>query len=183
MILPVRKVSAMHYGTIKKYDIADGEGVRVTLFVSGCTNCCKGCFQPQTWDFSYGTLYTEETEQEIIDSLKDPNIAGLTLLGGEPFEFENQRVLVELLQRVTRELPGKTIWSYTGFVYDRDLVPGGKRYCEVTDEMLSYIDVLVDGPFVEEQKDIRLVFRGSANQRVLDLKATRRSGTIVKYIE
>ena len=173
----------MHYGTIKKYDIADGEGVRVTLFVSGCTNCCKGCFQPQTWDFNYGDLYTSETEQDLIDSLKDPNIAGLTLLGGEPFEPENQRVLVELLRRMRRELPEKTIWSYTGFVYDRDLVPGGKRYCEVTDEMLSYIDVLVDGPFIEEQKDIRLIFRGSANQRVLDLKETQRTGSIVKYIE
>jgi len=183
MILPVRMVTAMYYGTIKKYDIADGEGVRVTLFVSGCTNRCKGCFQPQTWDFKYGMPYTEETEQELIDALRDSNISGLTLLGGEPFEPENQRVLVGLLRRVRQELPAKTIWSYTGFVYDRDLVPGGKRYCEVTDEMLSYIDVLVDGPFIEEQKDIRLIFRGSANQRVLNLKETRRTGTIVRYIE
>jgi anaerobic ribonucleoside-triphosphate reductase activating protein len=127
----------MYYGTIKKYDIADGEGVRVTLFVSGCTNHCKGCFPPQTWDFKYGTPYTEDTEQELIDSLRDPNISGLTLLGGEPFEVENQQVLVGLLRRVHRELPEKTVWSYTGFVYDRDLVPGGKRYCDVTDEMLS----------------------------------------------
>ena len=179
IIFPVRKVSSMYYGTIKKYDIADGEGVRVTLFVSGCTNHCKGCFQPQTWDFKYGTPYTEDTEQELID----PNISGLTLLGGEPFEVENQQVLVGLLRRVRRELPEKTVWSYTGFVYDRDLVPGGKRYCDVTDEMLSYIDVLVDGPFIEEQKDIRLTFRGSANQRVLDLKETRRTGSIVKYID
>ncbi len=183
MILPVRKVSSMYYGTIKKYDIADGEGVRVTLFVSGCTNHCKGCFQPQTWDFNYGTPYKEETEQELIDSLRDPNISGLTLLGGEPFEVENQQVLVGLLRRVRREVPEKTVWSYTGFVYDRDLVPGGKRYCDVTDEMLSYIDVLVDGPFIEEQKDIRLTFRGSANQRVLDLKETRRTGSIVRYID
>ncbi len=173
----------MHYGAIKKYDIADGEGVRVSLFVSGCTNCCKGCFQPQTWDFEYGELYTEKTEQEIMDALRDRNISGLTLLGGEPFEIGNQKVLIGLLRRVRAELPEKTVWCYTGFVYDRDLMPGGRRYCEVTDEMLSYIDVLVDGPFIEEQKDIRLVFRGSANQRVLNLKETRRTGAIVKYIE
>ncbi len=173
----------MHYGMIKKYDIADGEGVRVSLFVSGCTNRCKGCFQPQTWAFDYGEPYTAETEQELIDALSDRNISGLTLLGGEPFELENQRVLVGLLRRVRRELPDKTIWCYTGFVYDRDLVPGGRRYCEVTEEFLSYIDVLVDGPFIEEQKDIRLVFRGSSNQRVLDLKKTRQTGTIVKYME
>ena len=173
----------MHYGMIKKYDIADGEGVRVSLFVSGCTNRCKGCFQPQTWAFDYGEPYTAETEQELIDALSDPNISGLTLLGGEPFEPENQRVLVGLLRRVRRELPDKTVWCYTGFVYDRDLVPGGRRYCEVTEEFLSYIDVLVDGPFIEEQKDIRLVFRGSSNQRVLDLKKTRQTGTIVKYME
>ena len=173
----------MHYGAIKKYDIADGEGVRVSLFVSGCTNRCPGCFQPQTWDFDYGEPYTEKTEQEIMDALADRNISGLTLLGGEPFEIENQKTLIGLLLRVRAELPEKTVWAYTGFVYDRDLVPGGRRYCGVTDEMLSYIDVLVDGPFIEEQKDIRLVFRGSANQRVLNLKETRRTGVIVKYIE
>ncbi len=173
----------MHYGAIKKYDIADGEGVRVSLFVSGCTNRCPGCFQPQTWDFDYGEPYTEKTEQEIIEALRDRNISGLTLLGGEPFEIENQNVLTGLLRRVRTELPEKNVWAYTGFIYDRDLVPGGRRYCDVTDEMLSCIDVLVDGPFIEEQKDIRLVFRGSANQRVLNLKETRRTGTIVKYIE
>ncbi|MBQ9328072.1 MAG: anaerobic ribonucleoside-triphosphate reductase activating protein [Solobacterium sp.] len=173
----------MYYGAIKKFDIADGEGVRVTLFVSGCTNCCKGCFQPQTWDFHYGQPYTKETEQELMDALANENISGLTLLGGEPFELENQKVLVELLRRVRKELPEKTIWSYTGFVYERDLVEGGRRHCEVTDEMLSYLDVLVDGPFVEELKDIRLVFRGSANQRVLNMKETLRTGDPVLYLE
>ncbi len=173
----------MHYGTIKKYDIADGEGVRVSLFVSGCTNRCKGCFQPQTWDFNFGQPYTSETEQYIIESLCSENITGLTLLGGEPFEPENQRVLINLLRRVHTELPGKTIWAYTGFVYDKDLIPCGRKHCEVTEEMLSYIDVLVDGPFIEELKDIRLVFRGSANQRVLNLKETRQTGKIVLYIE
>ena len=173
----------MHYGTIKKYDIADGEGVRVTLFVSGCTNRCKGCFQPQTWDFDYGQLYTEETEQELIEALKDPNIQGLTLLGGEPFEPENQQELVKLLRRVRRECPDRDVWCYTGFVYDRDLVSGGRKHCDVTDEMLAMIDVLVDGPFIEELKDIRLTFRGSSNQRVLNMKETLRQGKPVLYIK
>jgi len=173
----------MYYGNIKKNDIADGEGVRVTLFVSGCTNACKGCFQPETWDFCYGKPYTAETEQEILDALNHPHIQGLTLLGGEPFEFENQKELVKLLRKVKETFPGKDIWSYTGFVYDRDLVPGGKRWGEVTQEILSYIDVLVDGPFVKEKKNIRLVFRGSENQRVLNLKETIRTGQIVLYMQ
>jgi anaerobic ribonucleoside-triphosphate reductase activating protein len=173
----------MYYCNIKKNDIADGEGVRVTLFVSGCTNHCKGCFQPQTWDFHYGTPYTEETEKELLEALSYDHIQGLTLLGGEPFEIENQRVLVHLLKKVRETYPEKDIWSYTGFIYDRDLVPGGKRYCEVTDEMLSYLDVLVDGPFVEEKKNIRLMFRGSENQRVLDIKKTIATGVITKYID
>ncbi|MBR3202096.1 MAG: anaerobic ribonucleoside-triphosphate reductase activating protein [Solobacterium sp.] len=172
----------MYYGTIKKYDIADGEGVRVTLFVSGCTNHCKGCFQPETWDFCYGNPYTEETEQELINALHDENIQGLTLLGGEPFEPENQRELVKLLRRVRAELPEKDIWSYTGFVYEKDLLAGQRKHCEVTDEMLSLLDVLVDGPFVEELKNIRLIFRGSSNQRVLNMKETLKQGKPVIYI-
>ena len=172
----------MYYGTIKKYDIADGEGVRVTLFVSGCTNHCKGCFQPETWDFCYGNPYTEETEQELINALRDENIQGLTLLGGEPFEPENQRELVKLLRRVRAELPEKDIWSYTGFVYEKDLLAGQRKHCEVTDEMLSLLDVLVDGPFVEELKNIRLIFRGSSNQRVLNMKETLKQGKPVIYI-
>ncbi len=172
----------MYYGTIKKYDIADGEGVRVTLFVSGCTNHCKGCFQPETWDFCYGNPYTEETEQELINALRNENIQGLTLLGGEPFEPENQRELVKLLRRVRAELPEKDIWSYTGFVYEKDLLAGQRKHCEVTDEMLSLLDVLVDGPFVEELKNIRLIFRGSSNQRVLNMKETLKQGKPVIYI-
>ena len=169
----------MYYGNIKKYDIADGEGVRVTLFVSGCTNHCEGCFQPETWDFSYGKPYTEETEKEILEALNHEYIQGLTLLGGEPFEPENQRVLVGLLRKVRKTYPDKDIWSYTGFVYDRDLIPGGKRYTEVTDEMLDLIDVLVDGPFRMDLKDIALTFRGSSNQRVIDMKKTRKTGRVV----
>ena len=144
----------MNYGEIKKYDIADGPGVRVTLFVSGCRHHCKGCFNAETWDFHYG----------------NPYIAGLTLLGGEPFEPENQRELVKLLKKVREMYPKKNIWSYSGYVYDKDLIPGGRAYTEVTDEMLSYIDVLVDGPFVEDLKDITLQFRGSSNQRILNLR-------------
>ncbi len=159
----------MFYGNIKKYDIADGPGVRVTLFVSGCRHHCKGCFNPETWNFEYGKPYTKETEDELIEALKPGYIAGLTLLGGEPFEPENQVELVKLVKRVKETYPQKNIWSYTGFVYDKDLVEGGRAHTAVTDEMLSYIDVLVDGPFIEEQKDIRLRFRGSSNQRIIEL--------------
>ena len=173
----------MYYGNIKQYDIADGEGVRTTLFVSGCTNCCKGCFQPETWDFNYGKPYTEETENSLMEMLADENIQGLTLLGGEPFEPENQRVLVGLLRRVKKELPHKDIWSYTGFVYERDLLEGCRKHTEVTDEMLSYIDVLVDGPFIEEKKNISLQFRGSENQRVIDLKKTLAAKEVVLYLQ
>lgn len=158
----------MNYGEIKKWDIADGPGVRVSLFVSGCRHHCKGCFNEDTWDFDYGKAYTKEIEQEIFEVLNSTYIQGLTLLGGEPFEPENQRVLVELLRRVRRELPGKDIWCYTGFVFEKDLLAGGRAFTEVTEEMLSMIDVLVDGPFVMEQKDITLKFRGSRNQRLLD---------------
>lgn len=169
----------MYYGTIKKYDIADGEGVRVTLFVSGCTNACKGCFQPETWDFCYGQPYTEETEKEILEALDNPFIQGLTLLGGEPFEESNQRVLIHLLRKVKEKYPDKDIWSYTGFVYEKDLLEGQRKHTEVTDEMLSYLDVLVDGPFVEELKNIRIKFRGSENQRIIDMKETLKQGKVI----
>ena len=173
----------MHYGNIKNYDIADGEGVRVTLFCSGCTNRCEGCFQPETWDFCYGKEYTKETEDEIIEALKPSHIAGLTLLGGDPFEPSNQRTLITLLRRVKQELPTKDVWAYTGFVYEQDLLEGQRKHTEVTDEMLSYIDVLVDGPFVIDQKDISLYFRGSTNQRVIDMPKTLKSGNVVIYHE
>ena len=159
----------MNYGEIKKYDIADGPGVRVTLFVSGCRHHCKGCFNAETWDFHYGNPYTEKTEKEILDALNHPYIAGLTLLGGEPFEPENQEELVRLLKEIKENYPKKNIWCYTGYTYDKDLLEGGKVYTPFTEEMLSYIDMLVDGQFIESQKDITLKFRGSANQRILDL--------------
>ena len=173
----------MYYGTLKTYDIADGEGVRVTLFVSGCTNRCPGCFQPETWDFHYGKPFTEETEAEILAALDKDYIQGLTLLGGDPMETDNQRALLPLLRKVRRHLPEKDIWCYTGFVYERDLLPGGKRHAEGTDEMLSLIDVLVDGPYVNELRNISLKFRGSENQRVIDLRRTREEGRVILYLE
>ena len=163
----------MYYGTIKKYDIANGPGVRVSLFVSGCRHHCKGCFNSEPWDFRYGQLYTEETEKEILAALEPGYIQGFTLLGGEPFEPENQVELVHLLQKVRETYPEKDIWCYSGYLFDVDLAEGGRVYTEVTDEMLSYIDVLVDGEFVEELKDITLKFRGSSNQRILELAKLR----------
>lgn len=166
----------MYYGEIKNCDIANGEGVRVTLFVSGCTNHCKNCFQPQTWDFDYGQPFTAETEQHILDLLAPGYINGLTLLGGEPFEPANQRVLVPFLHRVREAYPKKNIWSFSGFTYEELTTDGTYCRCEVTDEMLSLLDVLVDGRFVEELKDISLRFRGSSNQRLIDLNASRSAG-------
>ena len=174
----------MNYAEIKPCDIADGPGVRVTLFVSGCTNHCKGCFQPQTWDFDYGRPFTQETEQELLARLAPDYIAGLTLLGGEPFEPENQRALLPFVRRVRETYPDKTIWAYSGFTYDGELLREGSHpRCEVTDELLSLLYVLVDGRFVLAQKDISLRFRGSRNQRILDLRRTREAGHIVLWTE
>lgn len=159
----------MNYGNIKECDIADGPGIRVSLFVSGCRHHCKGCFNKETWDFDYGMPYTKETEDEIIRLLAPSYIQGLTLLGGEPFEQENQKELAGLLKRVRAVYPDKDIWCYTGYLYDVDLPEGGRAHTEVTEEMLSYIDVLVDGEFIEEEKDVTLVFRGSRNQRIIEL--------------
>lgn len=170
----------MHYSVIKPVDIADGVGVRVTLFVSGCTHHCKGCFQPQTWAFDYGQPYTKETEDQLISLLSPSYIRGLTLLGGEPMEPNNQRALLPLLRRVRAELPKKDIWCYSGYTLD-ELTGLSRARCEVTDELLSLIDVLVDGEFVEEKRNISLKFRGSENQRLIDLAATRKQGTVVLY--
>ena len=172
----------MNYGEIKKNDIANGLGVRTTLFVSGCTHHCKGCFQPQTWDFSFGKPYTKEVEDGIIASLSPYYIAGLTLLGGEPMEPANQAVLLPLLRRVRAEMPSKNVWCYSGYTFEEltGKTPSRAR-CGHTDEMLSLIDVLVDGEFKEELKDIRLRFRGSSNQRVIDVGKTLASGEIVLF--
>ncbi len=168
----------MNVANIKKVDIADGIGVRVSLFVSGCTHHCKNCFNPETWDFGYGTPYTAETEQEIIDALKPSYIRGLTLLGGEPFEPVNQRVLVGLLRRVRAELPEKDIWSYSGYTFE-ELTGYSRARCEVTDEMLSMLDILVDGEYVDALRNIRLRFRGSENQRILDVPKSLKEGRAV----
>lgn len=173
----------MYYGEIKNCDIADGPGVRVTLFVSGCTNRCPGCFQPQTWDFKYGKPYTEETEAEILRLLGAGYIRGLTLLGGEPFEPENQRTLVGLVKKVREAYPKKDVWAFTGFTYELLKTEGSHPRCEVTDELLSLIDVLVDGPFVQEKRNLTLRFRGSENQRLLDLGKTRETGTLTLWDE
>lgn len=172
----------MNYGNIKRRDIADGIGVRVTLFVSGCTHHCKNCFQAETWDFAFGQPFTEDTQRQLLEDLSPSFIDGLTLLGGEPFEPDNQRALVPFLHRVREACPHKTIWAYSGYTLEEltGQVPSRCR-CEVTDEMLSLVDVLVDGKFVEELKDITLRFRGSSNQRLIDLNATRRAGTIVLW--
>lgn len=169
----------MYYGNIKNCDVADGEGVRVTLFVSGCTNRCPGCFQPQTWDFQYGQPFTQETEDQLLDMLAPGYISGLTLLGGEPFEPENQRSLLPFVKRVRERYPDKTVWCFTGFTLDRLLDPQDPKHCEATGELLGLIDVLVDGPFVQEKKNLALRFRGSENQRLIDLNATREKGEIV----
>ncbi len=166
----------MYYGNIKNYDIADGPGVRGSLFVSGCRHHCKGCFNAETWDFKYGKPYTQETENEIIRMLGEEYIQGLTVLGGEPFEPENQPEVTRLLRRTKERYPDKNIWCYSGYLYDTDMQKGGKVYTDVTEEMLSYIDVLVDGEFMEEQKDITLLFRGSRNQRLIVLKEGRDAG-------
>ena len=171
----------MYYGNIKNCDIADGIGVRVSLFVSGCTNHCENCFQPETWDFCYGKPFTEETEEALLKMLRPAFIHGLRLLGGEPFEPENQRALLPFVQRVRAELPHKTIWAYSGFTLEELQTPGAHAHCEVTDELLAQLDVLVDGRFVEALKDISLLFRGSSNQRLIDMKRTLAAQQVVLW--
>ncbi len=161
----------MNYGAIKKIDIADGLGVRVSIFVSGCRIHCKGCHNQITWDFCFGKKFTKETEDEIIEALKPSYISGLTVLGGEPFEEENQEVLTPFLERVRSIYPQKNIWCFTGYLYDRDLLPQkGKKHTVYTSRMLACIDVLVDGPFIESLRDLTLKFRGSRNQRIINLR-------------
>ena len=170
----------MNYCNIKYFDIANGEGVRTTLFVSGCTNHCEECFQPETWDFCYGELFTEQTEEEILRSLEPSYVNGLTLLGGEPFEPSNQRALLPFVERVRAAYPQKSIWCFTGFTLDGELWrEGSYPRCEVTDRLLSLIDVLVDGRYVKSLKDISLRFRGSSNQRLIDMKETLKEGRVV----
>lgn len=170
----------MHYAAIKPCDIANGPGVRVTLFVSGCTHHCKGCFQPETWDFGYGEPFTEEIQDNILGLLAPSYIHGLTLLGGEPFEPVNREGLLPLLRRVRAAYPEKTIWAFSGYTYEA-LCSGTPGPAETIRDMLALVDVLVDGPFVEAKKDLGLRFRGSSNQRLIDLNKTRAAGEIVLW--
>lgn len=170
----------MYYGAIKKSDIANGEGIRTTLFVSGCRNRCKGCFQPETWAFDYGKPFTEETKKEIFDTFKNAVLSGITILGGEPLEPENQRDLLPFLKEFKEKFPNKTVWLYTGNLYEEvlGLLGESEKHLDITEELLSYVDILVDGRFVEEEKRLGLRFRGSANQRIIDLDKTRKTGTL-----
>ncbi|MCQ2070213.1 MAG: anaerobic ribonucleoside-triphosphate reductase activating protein [archaeon] len=170
----------MYFGAVKDIDIADGPGVRVSLFVSGCTHCCKGCFQPETWDFSYGEPFCEDTEERIIDLLSRPYIAGLTVLGGEPFEPSNQEVLAPFLEKVRGRLPGKNIWCYSGYTWE-ELVSDSRARCAFTDRMLATIDVLVDGEFKEDLRNLTLRFRGSSNQRLIDVRPSLETGSVVLW--
>ena len=171
----------MNYATIKNCDIANGPGVRVSLFVSGCTHHCKGCFNQEAWDFHYGKPFTQETIDRILAMLAPGYIRGLTLLGGEPFEPENQGPIVELLRQVKVKYPEKSIWAFSGYLFDRDILPGKLGNPAITREYLGYLDVLVDGPFVEAKKDLALRFRGSSNQRLIDVPKTLKEGKIVLW--
>ena len=171
----------MNYAEIKNCDIANGPGVRVSLFVSGCTHHCPGCFNQVAWDFDYGQPFTQQTIDEILAMLKPGYIKGLTLLGGEPFEPENQPAVVELLRQIKSKYPEKTIWAFSGYLFDRDILPGHLGDPEITREYLGYLDVLVDGPFVEAKKNLSLRFRGSENQRIIDVPASLAAGEIVLW--
>ncbi|WP_026524484.1 anaerobic ribonucleoside-triphosphate reductase activating protein [Butyrivibrio sp. MB2005] len=170
----------MNYGEIKTTDIANGVGVRTSLFVSGCTHHCKGCFNEETWDFNFGKPFTKEVEDEIIESLRPVYVTGLTILGGEPMEVVNQKALRPFIERIKKELPGKTIWVYSGYVWE-ELTDVNNSRChgDDTDAILSMIDVLVDGEFKLDLKNISLKFRGSSNQRIIDVHKTLEEGSIV----
>jgi anaerobic ribonucleoside-triphosphate reductase activating protein len=171
----------LNYATIKNCDISNGPGIRVSLFVSGCTHKCKGCFNEVAWDFSYGEPFTEEVEERILTMLQPDYIKGLTLLGGEPFEPQNQGPLVQFLRKVKAKYPQKSIWAFSGYLFDRDLVSGRVGDPKVSAEFLSYLDVLVDGPFIESRKDLMLRFRGSDNQRLIDVKKSLETGEVVLW--
>ena len=169
----------MNYATIKYYDIANGPGVRTSIFVSGCRHHCPGCFNEVAWDFGYGQPFDKAVRNEIFASCQPDYIAGISLLGGEPFEPENQRALLPFLKKVRERFPKKNIWCYTGYLFDKELLGESRARCECTDEMLSLIDVLVDGEFVQELYSVALAFRGSENQRIIDVKKSLETGEIV----
>ncbi|MBR7101052.1 MAG: anaerobic ribonucleoside-triphosphate reductase activating protein [Clostridia bacterium] len=170
----------MNYATIKYNDISNGPGIRTSLFVSGCTHRCKGCFNSIAWDFNYGELFDKKVEDEIIESLRQPHIKGITLLGGEPFEPQNQGALLELTNRIRKELPNKNIWCFSGYTIE-EMLTGKLSECETTRPLLENIDVLVDGKFVEELKSLMLKFKGSSNQRTILVKETLEKKEIVLW--
>ena len=171
----------MNYADIKRVDVANGEGVRVSVFVSGCNHHCKGCFNQCAWDFNYGNEFTEKEEEEVIDDLNHDYISGLTLLGGEPLEPVNQEGLLPLVKKVKEKFPDKKIWCYTGFDFEKDVVGKMVKESNTTKELLKYIDVLVDGKFEEDKKDLKLRFRGSSNQRILDVKESLKENKPIEY--
>ena len=171
----------MKYGAIKYFDIANGPGARTCLFVSGCRHKCKGCFNFEAWDFNFGDEFTQDTEEEILKSLAPSYISGLSVLGGDPMEPENQRGLVDFLEKVRKTYPEKSIWMYTGDIYEDLKDHTYSRRTEVTDRILNSLDVLVDGPWMEDLYDITLRFRGSSNQRLIDIKKTREKGEVVLW--
>ena len=173
----------MNYADIKQYDIANGPGVRISIFVSGCTHHCKNCFNPETWDFNYGTLFSSGTIKTILEYLKPNFIRGLSILGGEPFEHTNQLGLLPLVRAVKEQYSDKSIWCYSGYRYDEDILKNMVPIWPETTELLSYIDVLVDGPFIEEERDLSIKFRGSRNQRIIMVPESLKSGTIVLWDE
>ncbi len=169
----------MNYAAIKKTDVANGPGIRVSLFVSGCTHACKGCFNSEAWDFAYGKLFTEDTENEILKALESDYIRGFSVLGGEPMEPRNRGTVLGLLRKIRESYPEKSIWCYTGYDYEKDLLRWSAEGDMTVTELLDLIDVLVDGEFVEEKKNLRLAFRGSENQRLIDVKAAKKAGYVV----
>ena len=171
----------MNYATIKSRDIANGPGVRVSLFVSGCTHHCKGCFNSVAWDFDYGQPFTDQTIREILELLRPDYIKGITLLGGEPFEPANQPDLVRLLRSIRATYPEKSVWAFSGYLFDKDILPGHLGDPEITKEFISMVDVLVDGRFVEEKRDLTLRFRGSSNQRIIDVPASLQHGKVILW--
>ena len=173
----------MNYADIKKIDVANGEGVRVSVFVSGCNHHCKGCFNQCAWDFNYGKEFSEKEEQQIIDYMNHDYISGLSLLGGEPLEPKNQEGLLPLVKKVKEKFPDKNIWCYTGFDFEKDVVGKMAKNNETTRELLKYIDVIVDGKFEEDKRDLKLQFRGSSNQKIVDVKKSLQTGQIVKEIQ
>ena len=173
----------MNYADIKKIDVANGEGVRVSVFVSGCNHHCKGCFNQCAWDFNYGKEFSEKEEQQIIEYMNHDYISGLSLLGGEPLEPKNQEGLLPLVKKVKEKFPDKNIWCYTGFDFEKDVVGKMAKNNETTRELLKYIDVIVDGKFEEDKRDLKLKFRGSSNQKIVDVKKSLQTGQIVKQIQ